>query len=201
MLSFTNACCATNCTSQHIHECILYRIVYNFTRFRCAWNCTPQNHFRYVMVCYHTCVSQKTRPRPKLFSTGQFHTWKLIIVNLHISVYINKELYSKCKIPFQLWTALFGMEIYLFSSKPRLLNLIFLNLIVRWPTGAAILRPPNTKYTQSIGACWEKLPKIVQITLLQFNYEFGNGNFSQYDLHNIFKIFMDGKNGYRRKLP
>ena len=38
--------------------------------------------------------------------------------------------------------------------------------------GAAIVRPPNTKYTQSIGACWEKLPKIVKITLLQFNYEF-----------------------------
>ena len=25
--------------------------------------------------------------------------------------------------------------------------------------GAAIVRPPNTEYTQSIGACWEKLPK------------------------------------------
>ena len=44
------------------------------------------------------------------------------------------------------------------NSKPRLLNLILLNLIVRWPTGAAIVRPPNTEYTQSIGACWEKLP-------------------------------------------
>ena len=43
--------------------------------------------------------------------------------------------------------------------------------------GAAIVRPPNTEYTQSIGACWEKLPKIVIITLLQFNYEFGHGNF------------------------
>ena len=62
-------------------------------------------------------------------------------------------------------------------SKPRLLNLILLNLIVRWPMGAAIVRPPNTEYTQSIGACWEKLPKIVKITLLQFNYEFGHGNF------------------------
>ena len=79
------------------------------------------------------------------------------------------------------------------TSKPRLLNLILLNLIVRWPTGAAIVRPPNTEYTQSIGACWEKLPKIVKITLLQFNYEFGHGNFSQYDLHNIFKIFTDAK--------
>ena len=62
------------------------------------------------------------------------------------------------------------------DSKPRLSNLIILNLIVRWPMGAAIVRP-NTKYTQSIGACWEKLPKIVKITLLQFNYEFGHGNF------------------------
>ena len=43
--------------------------------------------------------------------------------------------------------------------------------------GAAIVRPPNTECTQSIGACWEKLPKIVKITLLQFNYEFGHGNF------------------------
>ena len=64
-----------------------------------------------------------------------------------------------------------------YNSKPRLLNLILLNLIVRWPTGAAIARLPNTEYTQSIGVCWEKLPKIVQITLLQFNYEFGHGNF------------------------
>ena len=84
-------------------------------------------------------------------------------------------------------------------SKPRLLNLILLNLIVRWPTGAAIVRPPNTEYTQSIGACWEKLPKIVKITLLQFNYEFGHGNFftvwsSQY-FQNIYrwkKISIDG---------
>ena len=43
--------------------------------------------------------------------------------------------------------------------------------------GAAIVRPPNTKYTQSIGVCLEKLPKIVKITLLQFNYVFGYGNF------------------------
>ena len=81
-----------------------------------------------------------------------------------------------------------------FSSKPRLLN-----LIVRWPMGAAIVRPPNTEYTQSIGACWEKLPKIVKITLLQFNYEFGHRNFftvwsSQY-FQNIYrrkKISIDG---------
>ena len=46
-------------------------------------------------------------------------------------------------------------------SQPRLLDLILLNLIVRWPMGAAIVRPPNTKYTQSIGVCLEKLPKIV----------------------------------------
>ena len=59
-------------------------------------------------------------------------------------------------------------------SKPRLLNLILLNVIVRWLMGTAIVRQPNAKYTQSIGACWEKLPKLVKITLLQFNYEFGN---------------------------
>ena len=64
-----------------------------------------------------------------------------------------------------------------YTSKPRILNLILLILIVRWPTGAAIVRPPNTEYTQSIGVCWEKLPKIVKITLLQINYEFGHGNF------------------------
>ena len=64
-----------------------------------------------------------------------------------------------------------------FISKPRLLNLILLNLIVRWSTGAAIVRLPNTENTQSIGTCWEKLSKIAKITLLQFNYEFRNGNF------------------------
>ena len=42
--------------------------------------------------------------------------------------------------------------------------------------GAASVRPPNTEYTQSIGAYWEKLPKIVKITLLQFTYKFGLGN-------------------------
>ena len=25
--------------------------------------------------------------------------------------------------------------------------------------GAAIVRPPNTKYTQGIGTCWEKVTK------------------------------------------
>ena len=64
----------------------------------------------------------------------------------------------------------------------------------KWPRGAAIVRPPNTEYTQSIGACWENLPKKVKIALLQFNYEFGHGVFfSQYDLHKIFKIFTDRK--------
>ena len=71
----------------------------------------------------------------------------------------------------------------------------------KWPTGAAIVRPPNTEYTQRIRACWKKLPKIVKITLLQFNYKFGHGNFLQNDRHNIFKIFTDGKKkSYRRKL-
>ena len=85
------------------------------------------------------------------------------------------------------------------TSKPRLLTLMLLNLIVRWPTGAAIVRPPNTEYTQSIGACREKIPEIVKITLLQFNYEFGHKNFftvqsSQY-FQNIYrrkKISIDG---------
>ena len=34
------------------------------------------------------------------------------------------------------------------GSKPRLLDLILLNLRVRWPTGAAIVKPSNTEYTQ-----------------------------------------------------
>ena len=79
----------------------------------------------------------------------------------------------------------------LWNNKPRLLNLLLLNLMVRWPTGAAIVIPPNTEYTQSIGAGWEKLPKIVKITLLQFNDEFGHGIFftvwsSQY-FQNIYR--------------
>ena len=64
--------------------------------------------------------------------------------------------------------------------------------MVRWPTGAAIVRPPTTEYTQSIkGACWEQLPKIVKITLLQFNYELGHGNFftvwSSQHFQNIYR--------------
>ena len=98
------------------------------------------------------------------------------------------------------WRKIFQCESWSsLTSKPRLLNLILLNLTVRWPTGAAIVRPPNTEYTQSIAACWEKLPKIVKITLLQFNYEFGHGNFftvwtSQY-FQNIYrrkKISING---------
>ena len=42
--------------------CILYIIVYNFTRFSCTENHTPQDHFRCVMVCYRTRTPQKTRP-------------------------------------------------------------------------------------------------------------------------------------------
>ena len=66
-LSFKNACCATNSTSQDIQmccRCALYITVYNFTRFRCAENCTPQDHFRCGMMCYRT--SQKTRPETEL---------------------------------------------------------------------------------------------------------------------------------------
>ena len=41
----------------------------------------------------------------------------------------------------------------------RVLNLILpvTNLILSWLMGAAIVRSPNTNYTQSIGAHWEKL--------------------------------------------
>ena len=70
-------------------------------------------------------------------------------------------------------------------------------LIVRWPTGAAIVRSPNTERTQSIGAYWEKLPNIVKITLLQFNYEFGHGIYftvwSSWYFQNIYRR----KNSYR----
>ena len=54
----------------------------------------------------------------------------------------------------------------------------------------------TTKYrlhTQSLEACWEELPTIEKITLLQFDYEFGHENFSTVCLHNILKIFIDGK--------
>ena len=37
-------------------------ILYIDTRFSCAENCTPQDHFRCAMACYHTHMSQKTRP-------------------------------------------------------------------------------------------------------------------------------------------
>ena len=65
--------------------------------------------------------------------------------------------------------------------------------------GAAIVRPPNTEYTQSIGDCWEKLPKKVKITLLQCNYELGHGNFFHSMIFTTFskylpteKIVIDG---------
>ena len=58
-LSFKNACCATNSTSQDIKMCILHLIVHCFTRFRCAENHTSQDHFWCVMVCYRTCTPQK----------------------------------------------------------------------------------------------------------------------------------------------
>ena len=43
------------------------------------------------------------------------------------------------------------------SSQPSVLNLILINLILSWLMGAAIIGPPNTKYTQSIEAYREKL--------------------------------------------
>ena len=42
-------------------------------------------------------------------------------------------------------------------SQPSVLNLILINLILSWLMGAAIIGPPNTKYTQSIEAYREKL--------------------------------------------
>ena len=67
--------------------------------------------------------------------------------------------------------------------------------------GAAIVRPPNTKYTQSIGVCLEKLPKIVKITLLQFNYVFGYGHFFHSMIFTMFSKYLPTeKNSYRRKL-
>ena len=41
-----------------LQVCILYLIVYDFTRFRCAANCT-QDYFRWVMVWYCTRTPQK----------------------------------------------------------------------------------------------------------------------------------------------
>ena len=53
--------------------------------------------------------------------------------------------------------------------------------------GAAIVRSLYFKYTQSIEAYRKKLLKIVNITLLQYNYELSHGN--------VYR-----RNGYRRKL-
>ena len=84
---------------------------------------------------------------------------------------------------------------FLFGSKPRLLN-----LIRKVAHGRSHCKTTNTEYTKSIGASWEKLPKIVKITLLQFNYEFSHGNFFTVWSSQYFQIFIDGKNSYRRKL-
>ena len=43
--------------------------------------------------------------------------------------------------------------------------------------GAAIVRPPNTEYTQSIGAYWENSLKKVKIILLQFYFKFSHVDF------------------------
>ena len=43
---------------------------------------------------------------------------------------------------------------------------------------AVIVRPLNTTYTQSIGAYWKKLPKIVRNAItMQFDYGLSHGNF------------------------
>ena len=52
------------------------------------------------------------------------------------------------------------------NSQPSVLNLILINLMLSWLMDAAIIEPPNTKYTQSIEPYWEKLLKIVKIVLL-----------------------------------
>ena len=54
-----------------------------------------------------------------------------------------------------------------YSSNLRLLNILLLNLMLLRLVGAAIVKPLIAEYTQSIGAHYEKLPKIVKITLLQ----------------------------------
>ena len=49
------------------------------------------------------------------------------------------------------------MEVYTaLNSQLRLLNLIH---VLLWLMGTAIILPPNTKYTKSIGGYWEKLLK------------------------------------------
>ena len=59
---------------------------------------------------------------------------------------------------------------------------------------AAIVRPPISEYTRSIGAFYENLKKFNSnnnITAILFyiqSYLF----FHNYDLHNIIKIFIDG---------
>ena len=91
--------------------------------------------------------------------------------------------------------------ISLITSKPRLLNLILINLLVRWPTGAAIVRPPNIEYTQSIGACWEKLPKNSENNITAYDYEFSHGNFFHSMIFTIFSKYLSTeKNSYRQKL-
>ena len=64
--------------------------------------------------------------------------------------------------------------------------------------GAAVVTQPNTEYTQSIGDCWKKLPKKKKKSENNMHYcnliiNSVTEIFSKYDLHNIFKIFVDGK--------
>ena len=53
------------------------------------------------------------------------------------------------------------------TSNLRVLKILLLNLIVSWLMGTAIVRPPNTEYTQ----------KTVKITLLQLYFKFSHGDF------------------------
>ena len=62
-LSFENASCATNSTSQDRCAIVVHFVYnYNFTRFRCAESCTPQDHFKCLILCYRAHMPQKTRP-------------------------------------------------------------------------------------------------------------------------------------------
>ena len=86
-------------------------------------------------------------------------------------------------------------------SKPRLLNLILLNLIVRWPTGATIVWPPNTKYTQSMGACWEKLPKNSENNITAIWLWIWSWKFFHSMIFTVFSKYLSTeRNSYRRKL-
>ena len=65
------------------------------------------------------------------------------------NIIMRKNRYYMCKLEVPARAAI--------TSQPSVLNLILINLILSWLMGAAIIGPPNTKYTQSIEAYREKL--------------------------------------------